>query len=127
MRPGEACVGNRVRWLNTYGPTEATVIATAYEPPAWDSELAELPIGRPIAGATVYVLDRRFQPVPIGQPGELYIGGAGVSRGYLGCPASTAEKFVPDPFASEPGERLFRTGDLVRWRADGELVVPGPA
>ncbi len=118
-------VRDRVRWLNTYGPTETTVIATAYEPPACDSEISELPIGRPIAGAAVYVLDRNFQPVPVGQPGELYIGGAGVSRGYLGCPASTAERFLPNPFTSVPGERFFRTGDLVRSCADGELLFLG--
>ncbi len=115
----------RVRWLNTYGPTETTVIATAHEPSAdWDAR-SDLPIGRPITNARVYVLDQHLQPLPIGLPGELYIGGAGVSRGYLARPATTAEKFLPDPFGCEPGARLFRTGDRALWRADGELVFLG--
>ncbi|HZW34326.1 MAG TPA: amino acid adenylation domain-containing protein, partial [Isosphaeraceae bacterium] len=117
--------GDRIRWLNTYGPTEATVIATAYEPPAGAEDLAELPIGRPIANARVYVLDGWLQPVPIGLPGELCIGGLGVSRGYRDHAAQTAERFLPDPFTTEPGARLFRTGDLVRWRPDGQLVFVG--
>jgi amino acid adenylation domain-containing protein len=117
--------GDRVRWLNTYGPTEATVIATAYEPPAAGEDPAALPIGRPIANTRAYVLDARLRPVPIGLPGELYIGGAGLARGYLGRPALTAEKFIPSPFGDEPGARLFRTGDRVRWRPDGQLEFLG--
>ena len=96
-------VGNRVRWLNTYGPTEATVIATAHEPPAWEPELGDLPIGRPIAGATVYVLDDALQPVPIGQPGELYIGGIGVSRGYLDCPGLHGPEVPSRPVLQRAG------------------------
>ncbi|HWE39204.1 MAG TPA: amino acid adenylation domain-containing protein [Isosphaeraceae bacterium] len=122
-----AAGGDRVRWINTYGPTEATVIATAFEPPA-DPEARDrldvLPIGRPIAGARVYVLDSRGEPVPVGLPGELFIGGAGVARGYLNRPVATAESFVPDPFG-DPGDRLFRTGDRARWRADGQLEFLG--
>ncbi|MDR3635926.1 MAG: amino acid adenylation domain-containing protein [Isosphaeraceae bacterium] len=116
-------VGGRVRWINTYGPTETTVIATAYEPP--DDTDPELPIGAPITNARVYVLDCNLAPVPVGLPGELYVGGEGVSRGYLDRPSATAERFVPDPFGSKAGGRLFRTGDRVHWRADGQLVFLG--
>jgi len=122
----QAIAGDRVRWLNTYGPTEATVIATAFEPPAdWAAGRDDLPIGRPIANTQVYLLDPHGQPVPLGQPGELFIGGEGVARGYLDRPALTAERFVPDPFAATPGARLFRTGDRARWRPDGTLEFLG--
>ncbi len=120
--------GDRVRWINTYGPTEATVIATADEPAAHSQPAAlpqELPIGRPIAGAGVYLLDDRMELVPLGLPGELYIGGEGLARGYLHRPSATAERFVPDPFSDSPGARLFRTGDRARWRADGRLEFLG--
>jgi amino acid adenylation domain-containing protein len=120
--------GGRVRWVNTYGPTEATVIATAYSPPAFLGEvgtITELPIGRPIANVQVYILDSMLQPVPIGVPGELYIGGVGVARGYGNQPEATAARFVPDPFGARPGARLFRTGDSARWRPDGNLEFIG--
>jgi amino acid adenylation domain-containing protein len=116
--------GDRVRWINTYGPTEATVIATAYEPPA-GAIPPTMPIGGPIANVTVHVLDDRLQPQPIGVAGELTIGGAGVARGYLGRPGLTAERFLPDPFGKTPGARLYRTGDLARWRPDGTLEFLG--
>jgi amino acid adenylation domain-containing protein len=116
--------GDRIRWINTYGPTEATVVATAFEPPPGAS-LPEVPIGRPIAGTRIYLLDARRELVPLGLPGELYIGGEGVARGYLRRPGPTADRFVPDPFDDRPGARLFRTGDLARWRPDGQLEFLG--
>jgi amino acid adenylation domain-containing protein len=111
--------------INNYGPTEATVVATSgLVPPADGSGL--LPsIGRPITNTKVYVLDEKLQPLPVGTPGELYIGGRGVARGYLNRAELTAERFIRDPFTSIPGARLYRTGDLVRLRADGELEFVG--
>jgi amino acid adenylation domain-containing protein len=117
-----------IRWLNTYGPTETTVEATLYEPPPHSETqdgAVDLPIGRPIANVRVYVLDRHEEPVPVGVAGELFIGGSGVTHGYLNQPALTAAKFIPDPFATDPGGRLFRTGDLVRYRPDGTLEFVG--
>ena len=106
-------VGDRVRLINSYGPTETTVAATLHDVGA-DGDT--VPIGRPMPGYRVRVLDASLRPVPAGIPGELFIGGVGVARGYAGRPALTAASFVPDPFAAAPGERLYRTGDLVRWR-----------
>ena len=114
---------DRVRWINTYGPTETTVIATSFEPGA--DFAGDLPIGHAIANTRAHVLDDQFRPVPIGVPGELFVGGVGVARGYRHHPALTAERFVADLFGSEPGARLFRTGDRVRWRLDGQLEFFG--
>lgn len=109
---------------NTYGPTECSIDITAQAvDPAQTS--GAIPIGRPLPGMRVLVLDPNGDPVPVGTPGELYAGGTGVARGYLGRPDLTAERFVPDPYASEPGSRLYRTGDLVRWRTDRTLDYLG--
>jgi amino acid adenylation domain-containing protein/non-ribosomal peptide synthase protein (TIGR01720 family) len=121
-------VGSRVRLINTYGPTEATVVATTWEASHLSEPqgvVQEVPIGRPVANAQVYVLDRNLQPVPVGVPGELCIGGRGLARGYLNRPELTAERFILNPFDQESGSRLYRTGDLVRWLPDGHLVYVG--
>ena len=109
---------------NLYGPTETTVDVTAwtYEP---DPALTSIPIGRPIANTRVYILDAAGEPVPVGVAGELFIGGVGVARGYLNRPELTAERFLADPFAVEAGARMFRSGDLCRWLADGNIEYLG--
>ncbi|MGB7250637.1 MAG: amino acid adenylation domain-containing protein [Phormidesmis sp.] len=119
-------VGDYPRWLNTYGPTEATVTTTLYDPLADEFDLSqELPIGRAIANATTYVLSDTMQPVAPDEPGELYIGGPGLARGYLNLPEKTAVAFVAHPF--EPGARLYKTGDIVRQLSDGNLAFVGRA
>jgi amino acid adenylation domain-containing protein len=117
-----------VRWVNTYGPTEASVIATAFEPAALDEWLespAGPPIGRPIANTEIYILDGHRQPVPIGVAGEIHIGGEGLARGYLGRPDLTAERFIDHPFRTGTGRKLYRTGDLARHRSDGLIEFLG--
>jgi amino acid adenylation domain-containing protein/non-ribosomal peptide synthase protein (TIGR01720 family) len=114
-----------VRLLNEYGPTETVVGCSLYEIPPGRHAAGRVPIGRPIDNLTMYVLDGAMHPVPPALPGELYIGGVGVARGYLGRPALTAEKFVPDPFSATAGARLYRTGDRARFLADGNLEFLG--
>ncbi|MBV9107846.1 MAG: amino acid adenylation domain-containing protein, partial [Gemmatimonadetes bacterium] len=124
-----------VRLLNSYGPTETTIGATLWDASAAPApgDGAAVPIGAPVAGTRAYVLDAEMRPAPLGVPGELYVGGAQVARGYLGRPAPTAERFVPDPFSAVPGARLYRTGDRarVRWcdlssATEGLLARPHP-
>ena len=105
---------------NLYGPTEAAVDVT-YWACQRKSPLRTVPIGRPIANTQIYILDRHLQPTPIGVPGELHIGGIGLARGYFNRTELTAEKFIPDPFKSEPGARLYKTGDLARYLPDGAI------
>jgi amino acid adenylation domain-containing protein len=114
-------LGTVKRLLNLYGPSEDTTFSTVAEVGA-EGEPA---IGRVLPNAWGYVLDNRLRPVPVGVAGELYLGGVGLSRGYLGRPELTAERYVPDPFSASPGERLYKTGDLVRYRPDGELDYLG--
>ncbi|MER8224369.1 amino acid adenylation domain-containing protein [Streptomyces sp. NPDC094143] len=113
------CDGRDV--FNGYGPTEATVLATI----ARCTPDRVPPLGRPVTGYTVHVLDDTLRPVPFGRQGELYLGGVGLARGYLAQPDVTAARFLPDPSGTEPGARLYRTGDVVRWGADGELEFLG--
>ncbi len=115
-------------FLNAYGPTEAVITTTLYATrcdPDLLHNLARIPAGRPIANKKVYVLDTHLHPVPIGIPGEVYVGGIGLARGYLHHPELTAARFVPDPFSATPGARLYRTGDLARYLPDGNLEFLG--
>jgi pristinamycin I synthase-3/4 len=107
-----------------YGPTEGTIVCAAYPVPA-EGGAGRAMVGRPLPGAALHVRGEDGTPVPVGAPGELYLGGPGVARGYLGRPDLTAERFVADPFGGEPGARLYRTGDRVRWGADGALEFLG--
>ena len=109
---------------NLYGPTEAAVDVTSFHCLPEDSRRS-VPIGRPISNTSLRILDSHLQPVPIGVPGELFIGGVQVGRGYLRRPDLTAERFIPDPFATQPGARLYRTGDMARWLPDGNIEYLG--
>ncbi len=131
LRQWAGTVDGESLFLSSYGPTEATITTTVFTLPA--REVASLPafgapVGRPLGGAEVYLLDAALQPVPAGVAGGLYIGGSGLARGYLDRPELTAAAFVPHPLAGgEPGARLYRTGDLARWRPDGSLEFLGRA
>lgn len=124
-------VGNYPQLVNSYGPTEATVVSTLYNLPETIEEQGEIPIGKAIANVQVYVLDQYLKPVPVGVPGELHIGGLGVARGYLNRPELTEEKFIENPFLNPllikgaRGDRLYKTGDLVRYKNDGNLEFLG--
>jgi non-ribosomal peptide synthetase component F len=112
------------RLYNFYGPSETTIDATWFACAPGPSERS-VPIGRPLGYTEAYVMDDRLQPCPIGVPGELFLGGPGLARGYLGAPELTAEGFVPHPFSRQPGARLYRTGDRVQWRSDGNIEFLG--
>lgn len=116
-----------VRLVNTYGASEATAVSTLAELNGFDAGAGEVPVGRPVANVQAYVLDDHQRLVPPGAPGELYLGGLGVARGYHNQPALTASRFLPNPFDPTPGARLYRTGDVARLRADGQLEVRGRA
>ena len=111
--------------INNYGPTEATVVATSGRVPPIINADKPPSIGRPIANTQVYILDEYLQRVPFGEPGELYIGGAGLAKGYLSRPDLTTERFIPNPFNPEPDARLYKTGDLARFLPDGQLAFLG--
>ncbi len=113
------------RLLHVYGPTENTTFSTWYQVDAVTEDARTVPIGRPIANSTAYVLDDRRQPVPDGATGELYVGGDGLARGYLNDPELTVARFVEHPFSDGPNDRLYRTGDLVRQRSDGDIEFIG--
>jgi amino acid adenylation domain-containing protein len=110
---------------NLYGPTETTIWSCIRRITAAEAQSAVEPIGQPIENTQVYILDRQLQPVPLGVTGEIYIGGAGVARGYLNRPQLTAERFIRDPFSADAHGRLYKTGDLGRWRSDGTIEYLG--
>src|SRR5687768_16680368 len=130
MVAGEACAAALVtKWargrpfMNGYGPTETTVCASLHI--CDERDAGSPPIGRPIFNAKVYILDNRMRPVPIGVAGEIHVGGVQVTRGYLGRAGLTAERFVADPFGGDRGARMYKTGDLGRWRRDGAIEYLG--
>ena len=126
VRAWQRVVGDTVRLVNSYGPTETTVAVTLSDVRDDESDVMRtVLIGRPIANTRAYVLDQFFQPVPIGVAGELHLGGAGVARGYIKRPELTAEKFIANPFSDGQGEKIYQTGDLVRYRADGNIEFLG--
>ena len=114
-----------VRLVNEYGPTETVVGCVTHEFAQSGPPCTRVPIGRPIANTRIYILDAHGEPLPVGVPGELYIGGAGVARGYLNRPELTAERFLHDPFDPVSGARMYRTGDLGRWLSDGTIEYMG--
>jgi natural product biosynthesis luciferase-like monooxygenase protein/amino acid adenylation domain-containing protein len=117
--------GRPARLLHVYGPTETTTFATWEEVASVADEAHTVPIGRPLTNVQIYLLDEHLHPVPLGAPGELCVGGAGLARGYLDRPALTAERFIPDPFSADPGARLYRSGDSARRLPDGRIEFIG--
>lgn len=120
-------VDERVRLLNTYGPTEATIVATVADLSRTPTSepVADVTVGRPIPNVQAYILDQHLQPVPMEIIGELHIGGAGLARGYLNHPELTAERFISNPFSDEAGARFYKTGDLARYLPDGNIQLAG--
>jgi amino acid adenylation domain-containing protein len=121
-------VRSDLQFYNIYGPTETTIAATACRIPLDLEKISHwtrIPIGRPIEETDIYILDRYLQPVPIGIPGEIHIGGIGLARGYLNRPSLTKEKFIPNPFSDEANARLYKTGDLARYLLDGNIEFLG--
>src|SRR5262249_13917011 len=114
-----------VRLINGYGPTENTTFSCCRTIVSGDVERSSIPIRQPIANSTAFVLDPHLHPVPADVPGELFVGGDGLARGYLGAPRMTAERYVPNPYSDVPGARLYRTGDRVRRRPDGGIEFLG--
>lgn len=111
--------------INLYGSSEVAADVTYYDTADYTADLGNVPIGRPIASSQIYILDANLQPVPLGTPGEILVGGAGLARGYHNRPDLTAEKFIPDPFSSNANARLYRTGDLGRYLPDGTIQYTG--
>jgi acyl-coenzyme A synthetase/AMP-(fatty) acid ligase/acyl carrier protein len=111
--------------INLYGSSEVSADATCYDTRQQSASTTNVPIGNPIANTRAYILDRHSNPVPIGVPGELHIGGEGLARGYLNRPELTAERFIPDPYSGESGSRLYRSGDLTRYLPDGNIEFLG--
>ncbi|HEY0739061.1 MAG TPA: amino acid adenylation domain-containing protein [Herpetosiphonaceae bacterium] len=125
--PGHIAIWQRfgVPLINVFGLTETAITSTVSHLAVDEQMAVEMPIGRPVAHTQVYVLDGQLAPVPVGVPGNLYIGGTGLARGYLNRIDLTAERFIPNPFSATPGDRLYRTGDLARYRPDGNLDFLG--
>ena len=113
------------QFINVYGPTENPTFATYYQVDSVSANAATIPIGTPLANTQIYLLDEDQRPVPLGDAGELCIGGDGLALGYLNQPELTAEKFIPDTFRLQAGARLYRTGDLARYRSDGTIEFLG--
>ena len=118
-------INPEIRLINEYGPTETVVGCVTYEISEKLESVRDVPIGRPIANTRIYILDALLQPVPLGVTGEIYIGGAGVARGYQNRPELTAERFIRDPFSEKTGARMYKTGDLGRWLPDGNIEYLG--
>lgn len=126
IRRAQKALGSKTQFINGYGPTECTTFACCYQlPPDIPESCRSISIGRPISNTTAYILDANRQPVPVGVPGELYLGGVGVARGYLNRPELNAERFLPDTFSDRPGARMYKTGDLVRWKPDSTIEFFG--